>query len=369
MGNRSYLLASKEGIFFESNNTLPLFWLMGFNHKEDMAVLKEQLEELNFVSNLNHKNVSEPDVMLYFFSKNRVDFYQTFLSRKSYIEFYHPDLLMLFKQFSIVLEPSSSGYQNVGIAFKEYLDFYDNPFEFLTEIRKTLYEVCHNQEISCGNYQINRQDILATTTGFPSDDLDKESTQIIEDIECDFKNKYDTNKNRDLAIPVLAEQEIFSQVQVFSSVRKIAKSSQVKYAEILTIVDKIKLHLSVQEELQVIDLLYYLTDWNNVMLKINEEEYINQWESYEILDTVFRKAIKENNILEHGTTKLSLNKIQKSFATSHQRLVMQLNQEPQNQLYTKKGWTKSLTTKGFFYATVLVYHYAVAVRELADYDK
>lgn len=151
MGNRCYLNSELDQIF-ESNNTLPTFWIMGFSfiHFDEFRPKQYSSKQTTLLTGLIEIS---PD-----------EFLHNLQIRSAYISNVYPNLLPIYQNFLAIIEFEAYFTDFFELNFKEYLDSFENESEVWELFKNLFYSLISMEKTSW----INEQNIVYTTIGSDS---------------------------------------------------------------------------------------------------------------------------------------------------------------------------------------------------------
>lgn len=170
MGNRGYLSADGK-MLFESNNSLPAFWLLGFE-AEDFQNIQEHIALLQKVMIDDYEDSEayesyletffEENAEAGFLSRGRMAYISALQANTAYIEAVYPDLVPLYCAFVRKLAEAGEGKEKITLGYHEFLGFYDPYQDFLEELFRFAEAV--KQKEKTGFIYLN--DLRGSTTGY-----------------------------------------------------------------------------------------------------------------------------------------------------------------------------------------------------------
>ncbi|MGG5370239.1 hypothetical protein [Enterococcus sp. AZ196] len=162
MGNRCYLTTETTQIF-ESNNSLPTFWLMGLS-SEHLVLLSQQLETYELAETLSQKEFERRLAEKQFgvIDVSFEDFLQNLDFHSEYLSAVYPDLLPLYHDFQELIAEESSYSDNLELIYLDYLLFLEDTADLLAAFIE-LFEAMNSFEETSW---INEEDILGSTIGY-----------------------------------------------------------------------------------------------------------------------------------------------------------------------------------------------------------
>lgn len=165
MGNRCYLTTETAQIF-ESNNSLPTFWLMGFT-EDHLQLLAQQLEYFELAETLSDQEFERrlAEKQFGIISLSFETFLQTLDDRSEYISIVYPELFPLYQDFQQLLTAESAYSEKLELIYLDYLSFFDNTTDIFTAFSELFQALDSFEKTSW----IDQRDILGTTIG--SDDF------------------------------------------------------------------------------------------------------------------------------------------------------------------------------------------------------
>lgn len=199
MGNRSYVQINGDDIF-ESNNSLPVFWIIGTLSTLEMKYREIKKMDMSF---LIHGDDNDDDSYNSWFIENKVGIIEvdieTYLaeleSRILYFEKKYPKLVFAYLSYIQFFKKDFKKNKKsvITIEFTEYLNFFDNHMMFYDELLKLKQQINNGTFIDLLGYPNNdieekNYDILAFTVGF-DDYLVATESQITSKILENWENE------------------------------------------------------------------------------------------------------------------------------------------------------------------------------------
>lgn len=161
MGNRCYLTTETTQIF-ESNNSLPTFWIMGLA-EEHLQLLAQQLERFELAESLSDQEFERrlAEKQFGIITLPFESFLLTLASRSDYISNVYPDLVPLYQDFQELLTEESAYSEKLELIYLDYLSFFNNTDDIFASFSE-LFKAIDSMEKT--NW-IDERDILGSTIG------------------------------------------------------------------------------------------------------------------------------------------------------------------------------------------------------------
>ncbi|MGC6768082.1 hypothetical protein [Enterococcus sp. LJL51] len=152
MGNRCYLNSEATQIF-ESNNSFPVFWLMGLSNAQ-LPLIHQQLESIFQKQQTDGEFQAVTRMSFNEYQKN-LDHHTVYVSKL------YPELLPLYEDFKLIIKKEAQKHEMIEISYIEYLNFFTSASEVYNEI-----QVLFDSISSCEKTTwIDKNDPLGTTIG------------------------------------------------------------------------------------------------------------------------------------------------------------------------------------------------------------